>query len=166
MGRFQHYYNKHSNEALQNARTSLTSDTQANKARTSLIEKCLAVPQPKEVPLPPSEPKTPPPTPSSNEPKTDEELEAFYQNQMIQHQKESYEGYFNWLETLPSTWEKRIQTLEQSRQKYNQKRGWSADDLYEAEAIDSDIAYCKQKLQEVLDDVDEFWSDSDSDSDC
>ena len=170
---FKNYYNKHTNESLQSDKKSLTEATQDNKIRKSLIEKCLAVPAPPPAPAP--VPVTPPPTPKieeeiedENRVKTDEELVEMVTRQMLKYQKESEELYFKWLETLPSTWEKRILDLEFRRKYFNQKRGWSADDQYEVEQIDLDIAYCKNKLEQCLEEMDEFWSDSedDCDSDC
>ncbi len=167
MGKFKGYYNKHSNESLKTSKTSLLDDSNDNKIRRALIEKSLAVPAPP--PPPPPKVETPPPTPKAEiveqRPQTDEELEEFYHQKMVQHYKESEENYYRWLETLPSTWEKRIEYFEFLRQKYNQKAGWSADDLHEVEMIDNDIEYCKRKLKKILDELDEFWSDSDNDSD-
>lgn len=167
---FKNYYNKHSNESLQSEKKSLTDATQENKIRKSLIEKCLAVPAPPPAPAP--VPVTPPPTPKEEEDenrvKTDEELVEMVTRQMLQHQKESQDYYFKWLETLPSTWEKRILDLEFRRKQFNQKRGWSADDQYEVEQIDADIDYCKRKLDALLIEMEEFWTDSEDDcnSDC
>lgn len=168
---FKNYYNKHSNDSLQSEKKSLNDDSQQNQVRRALLEKCLAVPAPPPAPAP----VTPPPTPKS-EPeedtreKTDEELQEIFTRKMRKHQKEAQEYYYQWLERLPSTWEKRIQDLEFSRKQFNQKRGWSANDQYEVEQIDLDIAYCQNRLQEILDEINEFWSDSEDEdeynSDC
>ena len=162
MGRaFKQYYNKHSNNSLKDVQKVITEDTN----RLSLIQKCLQVPD--LPPPPPPKVETPPPTPKvePDRPKTDEELYEFYQQKMSEHQQESQEYYFQWLETLSSTWKKRIEDLEFQRKKYNQKARWSAGDVHETEEIDADIQYCQRRLQEILDN-DDFWSDSDCDSDC
>jgi hypothetical protein len=168
MGKFKGYYNKHSNESLKNDKNSLLDDTNENRIRRALIEKSLAVSVPP--PAPPPKIITPPPTPKAeiveDKPKTDEELEEFYHQQMIQHYKDSESRYWEWLETMPSTWEKRILNLNLQRQKYNQKAAWSANDMYEVERIDAELSYCHKELKQILDEVNEFWSDSDCDSDC
>lgn len=165
MGRaFKQYYNKHSNNSLKDVQKVITEDTN----RLSLIQKCLQVPDLPPPSPPPKSQETPPPSPKiePDRPKTDEELYEFYQQKMSENQQESEKYYFKWLETLSSTWKKRIEDLEFQRKKYNQKAGWTAEDVHATEEIDADIQYCQRRLQEILDDYDEFWSDSDCDSDC
>jgi hypothetical protein len=53
-------------------------------------------------------------------------------------------------------WESRIETLEKSRERYNKKRGWSAEDVAAVEEIDAEIQECENEIAriEAYDDYD------------
>lgn len=46
-------------------------------------------------------------------------------------------------------WENQIEILETRRERYNKKRGWSAQDLDAIDEIDEAIAYCEEQLDEL-----------------
>ena len=54
-----------------------------------------------------------------------------------------------------SYWLDRVEQLETSREKYNKKRGWSAEDIAEVEDIDKKIQECDKRIVE-LDDYDDY----------
>lgn len=56
----------------------------------------------------------------------------------------------------PEFWVNKIEQLEKEREKYNKKRGWSADDLDNVEKIDQEIKFCEYELDELTKEYDEY----------
>ena len=54
----------------------------------------------------------------------------------------------------PSYWLNRIEILERQRERFNQKRGWSATDLALVEDIDNEISLCEDELEALYDQED------------
>ncbi len=54
----------------------------------------------------------------------------------------------------PSYWLNRIEILERQRERFNQKRGWSATDLALVEDIDNEIFLCEDELEALYDQED------------
>ena len=48
-------------------------------------------------------------------------------------------------------WESRIETLERYRERYNKKRGWSAEDIDAVDGIDDEIRVCEDNIQRLED---------------
>lgn len=46
-------------------------------------------------------------------------------------------------------WEHRIETLERNRERYNKKRGWSAEDIAEVDQIDAEIKECENHIARI-----------------
>lgn len=57
-----------------------------------------------------------------------------------------------------SFWEDRIESLERERERYNKKRGWSAEDIAEVDQIDARIKECEDHIARIeeVDDFDEY----------
>lgn len=55
-------------------------------------------------------------------------------------------------------WERRIESLEKSRERYNKKMGWSAEDIAAVEEIDAEIKECEDEISRIeeMDDFDEI----------
>lgn len=56
----------------------------------------------------------------------------------------------------PEFWVNKIEQLEKEREKYNTKRGWSADDLDNVERIDQEIKFCEYELDELVNNYNEY----------
>lgn len=78
--------------------------------------------------------------------------------QMRQWQIENYTR--NFIEDLDSIsfWERRIESLETTRERYNQKRGWSAADVSAVQQIDAEIQECENEIARI-----ESYDDFDND---
>ena len=108
-------------------------------------------------------PQPPPPAPVPEWEQvgmTQEDYEALRQRiakEMMDSQIESYkQAMLDDLDSI-SFWEGRIETLERSRERYNKKRGWSADDIAAVEEIDAEINECENEIASIesLDDFDD-----------
>ncbi len=92
---------------------------------------------------------------------TEEEYKALRERtmqQMLQWQIENYTR--NMIADLDSVsfWESRIETLEKSRERYNKKRGWSAEDVAAVDAIDAEIQECENEIAR-LEEYDDYEDD-------
>lgn len=117
------------------------------------IEKPVVAPQP---PPPIQRPVTPPISPSAKdrpgflEPLPSPKAEAF-RKAFLADIKKQQEEFLEWESNQAGTWVREIERLERYREKYNKKRGWSAEDLAEVEQIDKQIKECQgilYRLQE------------------
>ena len=83
---------------------------------------------------------------------TKEEYEALRQRvakEMMDSQIENFkQAMLADLDSI-SFWEDRIESLERSRERYNKKRGWSADDLAAVEEIDAEIKECENEIARI-----------------
>lgn len=98
-----------------------------------------------------------PPTPWERLGMAEEEytamLERVRQESLASMRKSYQEAMLADLKT-PSYWLNRIERLETERQRYNQKRGWSAEDAYCVDSIDDEIAQCEEELEMLYDQQD------------
>lgn len=53
-------------------------------------------------------------------------------------------------------WERRIETLEMLRSRYNKKAAWSAEIIRTVENIDAQIAECMERIDELWDNADKY----------
>ena len=86
---------------------------------------------------------------------TKEEFEAMNQRvaeQMKEWEAEKKQSYkripYEEMDEI-EYWENQIEILETQRERYNKKRGWSAQDLDAIDEIDEAIAYCEEQLDEL-----------------
>ena len=118
---------------------------------------------PKEAPKPISKPliKTPPqsPRPEFMEPLSPATIQKKREAEM----QERIKAYWDSAMEQPWFWEERIERLEKEREKYNKKRGWSANDLAAVEAIDAEMKYCLRNLEEIKEN--DSYSEDDADID-
>lgn len=83
---------------------------------------------------------------------TEEDYKAMRERtakQMLEWQIENFNR--NMLADLDTIayWESRIETLEKARERYNKKRGWSAEDLLAVEQIDQEICECEDEIDRI-----------------
>ncbi len=89
---------------------------------------------------------------------SEEEYKAMRERVLKQMREWELENYRAALEAdldSPSYWESRIETLERCRERYNKKRGWSAEDIAAVEDIDAQIQECEENLARI----EEEWGD-------
>jgi hypothetical protein len=83
---------------------------------------------------------------------TEEDYKALRERtakQILQWQIEDYtRNMIADLDTI-SFWEHRIETLEISRERYNKKWGWSAEDVAAVDAIDAEIQECENEIARI-----------------
>lgn len=98
-------------------------------------------------------PPPPPPVPEWEQMgMSEEEFVAFRERmvkQMLEWQMEDYKR--NLLAEYDSIayWENSIERLERSRERYNKKWGWSADDVAAVGEIDADIKECQENIARI-----------------
>lgn len=113
------------------------SSTQSNKSKKSV-----------ETPPPPPEP-----IPEWEQVgMTKEAYDALCQKiakEMVEAQLQSMrDSYVQELETI-AYWSGRIDTLNKQRERYNKKRGWSAETIDAVEQIDKDIKECQEEINRI-----------------
>jgi hypothetical protein len=105
------------------------------------------------------EPEVKPPVPEWEKVgMTEQEYKALQQRvakQMLEWQLEKTKAAM--VADLDSTayWESRLETLERSRERYNKKRGWSAEDIQAVDEIDAEIRECEENIDRI-EEWDEF----------
>lgn len=121
------------------------------------ITKPQSKPIPKAIPQLKPQIKTPPnsPRPDFLEPLSPS---STTQKKNEEEMKERIKAYWDWQMEQPGFWEEKIEQLEKSREKYNRKGAWSANDLVAVNAIDAELEYCWKNLYELLE---EYDADSD-----
>jgi hypothetical protein len=111
-------------------------------------------------------PAVPPPIPEWEQMgMTEEDFKALRERmakQMLEWQMEDYKR--NLLAELDSIgyWQSLIESLERSRERYNKKWGWSAEDISAVDAIDADIKECEEniaRIESMYDDDDEYYEE-------
>ncbi len=97
----------------------------------------------------------PPPAPTPDWEKlgmTEQDYKAMLERvakQMMEWQIENYKAALDADLDSISYWESRLDWLEQSRERYNKKRGWSAEDIYAVEEIDDQIKECEENIDRI-----------------
>lgn len=108
-----------------------------------------------------------PPSPTTPRPGFLEPLSTTFSTQlearMEADMKLRVAKYWNWQMDQPGFWEERIEQLEKHREKYNIKGGWAANDVAAADAIDEELTYCFNELQQLKEDL--VYSEDDADID-
>ena len=109
-----------------------------------------------------SEPAPPPPTPEWElVGMTEEDYKALCERvvkQMRESQLETYKQNMLAEWDSISFWERRIESLECSRERYNKKAGWSSSDIADVDEIDAEIKECEDHITRIeeMDDFDEY----------
>lgn len=102
---------------------------------------------------PEAEPEVAPPIPDWEKVgmKEDEFKEMMQRvaKQMREWQVENFKNTFIADLDNVTFWERRIELLEMRRERYNKKRGWSAEDILAVEEIDRELEECEENLDRI-----------------
>jgi len=99
----------------------------------------------------------PAPTPWETLGMAEEEFHAMLERvrqESIRSMRKSYEDAMIAELRSPAFWLQRIERLEKERERYNQKRGWSAEDAGFVDSIDDEIQRCQEELDLIYDEED------------
>lgn len=108
-----------------------------------------------------SEPKQEPPKPEwERVGMTEEEYTAMRERvakEMMAFQIEQFRAAMIADLESASYWSSRLECLERQRERYNQKRGWSAEVFAEVDRIDAEISECEKNLERL--EEEDFYED-------
>lgn len=133
----------------------LVKNTPRNTTRTNKKKNAEQEPKPEPIPEPVPE--------WEQVGMTKEDYEALRQRmakEMMDSQIETYkQNILAEMDTV-SFWERRIESLEKSRERYNKKMGWSANDIAAVEEIDAEIKECEAEIDRIeeMDEYDDITS--------
>jgi hypothetical protein len=95
---------------------------------------------------------TPPPTPWESLSMPEEDYIAMIERVKARYremEREEYERVLLRELNVPRFWKDRIEHLEQEREYFNKKRGWSAIDIACVDRIDAEIEECESELERI-----------------